>query len=49
MKQWFISLPGPMAVKAVLAVIVVIVGLVALFYFYDWIGTNMLDSGGTIG
>jgi len=49
MKDWFVSLPGPMAVKVVAAVIVAIVGLVVLFFFYDWIGTNLLDSGGTIG
>ena len=23
--------------------------LIALFFIYDWIGTNLLDSGGTIG
>lgn len=49
MKQWFLDLPGPMVVKIVVAVIVVAVGLVALFFFYDWIGTSLLDSGGTIG
>ena len=49
MKHWFISPPGPMAVKVVVAVVVVLVGLVALFFVYDWIGTNLLDSGGTIG
>jgi len=49
MKNWFLSLPGPMAVKVVVAAVVVIVGLVALFFVYDWIGTNLLDSGGTIG
>lgn len=49
MKQWFLRLPGPMALKIVIAVVVVLVVLVALFFVYDWIGTNMLDSGGTIG
>ncbi len=49
MKDWFISLPGPMAVKILIAAIVIVVGLVALFFFYDWVGTNLLDSGGTIG
>ena len=49
MKQWFLELPGPMVLKIVVAVVVVIVAIVALFFFYDWIGTNMLDSGGTIG
>ncbi|MGB9358036.1 MAG: hypothetical protein WCC01_05710 [Acidimicrobiia bacterium] len=49
MKQWFLSLPGPMAVKVVIAVLVALVALVALFFVYDWIGTNLLDTGGTIG
>ena len=49
MKQWFLGLPGPMALKAVIAVVLVLVALVALFFIYDWIGSNMLDSGGTIG
>jgi len=48
MKQWFLDLPGPMAVKAVIAVLVVLVALVALFFVYDWIGSNLLDTGGTI-
>ena len=48
MKQWFLDLPGPMAVKIVIAVLVVLVALVALFFVYDWIGSNLLDTGGTI-
>ncbi len=49
MKQWFIGLPGPMALKTVIAVVLALVALVALFFVYDWIGSSMLDSGGTIG
>ena len=49
MKQWFLDLPGPMTVKIVITVLVVLVALVALFFVYDWIGSNLLDSGGTIG
>ena len=49
MKQWFLSLPGPMAVKVVIAILVALVALVVLFFVYDWIGTNLLDTGGTIG
>jgi len=49
MKQWFLALPGSMAVKVVIAVVVALVALVALFFVYDWIGTNLLDTGGTIG
>jgi hypothetical protein len=48
MKQAFLSLPGPMAVKVVLAIIIVIVALIALNYIYEWMG-NFLDSGGQIG
>ncbi len=49
MRQWFAALPGPAPVKAVVAVVVAVVVLVALFFVYDWIGTNLLDSGGSIG
>ena len=49
MKQWFLGLPGPMAVKVAVAVVVGFVALVVLFFVYDWIGTNLLDSGGSIG
>ena len=52
MKQWILSLPGPMAVKVVIAILVALVALVALvvlFFVYDWVGTNLLDTGGTIG
>ena len=48
MKKAFLSLPGPMAVKAVVAAIILLVGLVALFFVYDWMGNVLLDSGGTI-
>ena len=48
MKQWFLNLPGPMAAKIVIAVLVALVALVALFFVYDWIGSNLLDTGGTI-
>lgn len=49
MKHWFAALPGPTPVKAVVAVLVAIVALVVLLFVYDWIGTSLLDSGGSIG
>jgi len=49
MKRWFTSLPGPMVVKVIIAVIVIAVALVALLFFYDWIGRTLLDTGGTVG
>lgn len=48
MKHWFLNLPGPTAIKVVLGVLVVLVALVALFFIYDWIGSNLLDTGGTV-
>jgi len=48
MKRLFAALPGPQPVKIILAVVIVIAALVALFFIYDWIGANLLDSGGTI-
>ena len=49
MKQWFLSLPGPMVAKSVIAVVLAIAALVVLFFIYDWVGTNLLDTGGAIG
>lgn len=47
-KRMFRSLPGPMLVKVVLATIILIAALAALMLVYDWMGANLLDSGGTI-
>ena len=49
MKQWFLNLPGPMGVKVVIAILVATAALVTLLFVYDWVGTNLLDTGGTIG
>lgn len=48
MKRAFLSLPGPIAVKVILATVILVVGLIALFFVYDWMGTVLLDSGGSI-
>ncbi len=44
----FNALPGPRPVQILLAVIVVIVAFIGLMFIYDWMGNNLLDSGGTI-
>ena len=49
MKRLFLKLPGPMPVKIVIAVVLAVVALVALFFVYDWLGTSLLDTGGTLG
>jgi hypothetical protein len=37
-----------MPVKVVLGAVIAIVALIALFFIYDWMGANLLDSGGSI-
>jgi len=48
-RSWFAALPGPTPMKVMVAIVVAVLALVALFFIYDWIGTNLLDSGGTLG
>ena len=48
MKRFILRLPGPMPVKIVVFAAIVVVALVGLFFFFDWIGTSLLDTGGTI-
>ena len=45
----FRALPGPLAVRVLIAAVIVAVALVALHYFYDWLGRTVLDPGGGIG
>lgn len=49
MRRLIAALPGPPLVQYAVAALVAVVLLVALFYLYDWIGSNLLDSGGTVG
>jgi hypothetical protein len=44
----FNALPGPRVVQIVLATVILILGFIALMFVYDWMGNNLLDSGGTI-
>ena len=42
-------LPGPLWARIVQAAVLVAVFLVALHFFYDWLGKEILDQGGTVG
>ncbi len=42
-------LPGPMYARVIQAVLLTLVFLVALHFFYSWLGIVILDQGGTIG
>ena len=43
------QLPGPRYARITQAVVLTLVFLVALHFFYDWLGKVILDQGGTIG
>lgn len=48
-RRAFRALPGPLPVRIVIAVVLVAALLVALHFFYDWLGRLLLDPGGGIG
>ena len=48
-KRIWLLLPGPMYVRVAQAVVLTVVFLVALHFFYDWLGKAILDQGGTVG
>lgn len=44
----FNGLPGPKPVKVLLAGVIIVAAFIALMFVYDWMGNNLLDSGGGI-
>ena len=44
----FRSLPGPMPVRVLQAIVIVAILLVVLHFFYEWVGSTFLDTGGGI-
>ena len=48
-RRGFRALPGPLAARVALAAVIVAIALVGLHFFYEWLGTLLLDTGGTIG
>lgn len=48
-RRVFAALPGPAPLRIAIMVVAVVAALVALFFFYDWLGTRFLDTGGTLG
>ncbi len=43
------ALPGPTPIRVATSVLIVAAALVALHFFYDWVGNTFLDTGGTVG
>ncbi len=48
-RRGFQALPGPTPVRIVTSIVIVAAALVALHFFYDWVGNTFLDTGGTLG
>ena len=42
-------LPGPLPIRITQAVVLTAAALVALHFTYSWLGTVLLDQGGTVG
>ncbi len=48
--RWFwYRLPGHRPIRILSAILIVAIGLVALHFIYEWMGTTLLDTGGSIG
>ena len=49
MRQMYRSLPGPAPLRMLTAVVILAALLVALHFFYEWLGNLLVDTGGTVG
>ncbi|NND03790.1 MAG: hypothetical protein HKN91_13490 [Acidimicrobiia bacterium] len=49
MRRIYRTLPGPTPVKVATSIVLVCIALVALHFFYEWVGSTFLDTGGTVG
>ena len=45
----FRALPGPFAVRLLESAVILSIFLVALHFFYEWVGNTFLDTGGAVG
>ena len=48
-RRMYRALPGPTPLRVAIAVVVLAILLVALHFFYEWVGNTFLDTGGTVG
>lgn len=42
-------LPGPTPLRVAISIVILAIFLVALNFFYEWVGSTYLDTGGTVG
>jgi len=48
-RRFYGMLPGPTPVRILLSIVIIAGVLVGLHFFYNWLGTIVLDTGGTVG
>jgi len=49
MRRIYRILPGPTSVKVLTSIVLISIALISLHFFYEWVGINFLDTGGTVG
>ena len=49
MRRIYRALPGPTPLRVLTSLVLISVALVALHFFYEWVGSSFLDTGGTVG
>jgi len=45
----FRALPGSLPLRILQSIVIVAILLVALHFFYEWVGSTFLDTGGAVG
>ncbi len=48
-RRIFEALPGPLPVRILVSLVLIAALLVALHFFYTWLGNTYLDTGGGVG
>ncbi len=48
-RRIFEALPGSLPVRILISAVLIAALLVALHFFYTWVGNNYLDTGGGVG
>ncbi len=49
MMRWvYRSLPGPLGLRLTLFALFIVALLIALHFFYTWVGDTFLDTGGSV-
>jgi hypothetical protein len=49
MRRIYRALPGTTPMKITTSIVLIAIALVALHFFYEWVGSTFLDTGGTVG